>query len=150
MFSSVSMRGGRPPRSSRAIADCVVPTSSASSRCERPISARRVATCSAIWAKNHPRSRVTIRSRSRSSGRFSAGLRGAIPLVIALLLCIVRAQPLVEEPAEQQGGADGEERDGSRRGAERGEVVQEDLREDRAEQNEPAHAKPAPAPLQPR
>jgi hypothetical protein len=49
--SSVSIRGGRPPRSSRAIADCVVPVSSASSRCERPRSPRRVATSSAICAK---------------------------------------------------------------------------------------------------
>jgi hypothetical protein len=38
------MRGGLPPRSSRAIADCVVPHSSASSRCERFLSTRRAAT----------------------------------------------------------------------------------------------------------
>ena len=37
MRSSVSIRGGLPPRSSRAIADCVVPTSSASSRCDRAL-----------------------------------------------------------------------------------------------------------------
>ncbi len=41
MRNSVSMRGGLPPASSRAIADCVVPVSSASSACERPSSFRR-------------------------------------------------------------------------------------------------------------
>ena len=49
--SSVSIRGGRPPRSSRAIADCVVPVSSASSRCDSFCWARLDATSSAIWAK---------------------------------------------------------------------------------------------------
>jgi hypothetical protein len=51
---SVSMRGGRPPDSRRAIADCVVPVSSASSACERFRARRRSATCSAIAAKSHP------------------------------------------------------------------------------------------------
>ena len=36
MRCSVSMRGGRPPASSRAIADCVVPHFSASSFCDSP------------------------------------------------------------------------------------------------------------------
>ena len=54
MRSSVSIRGGRPPRSRRAMADCVVPQSSARSRWESPIALRRSATRSAIWAKNQP------------------------------------------------------------------------------------------------
>jgi len=72
MRSSVSIRGGRPPRSSRAIADCVVPQSSASSRCESPFAPRSAATRSAIRAKNQPRSPATIRSCSRSTGPFAS------------------------------------------------------------------------------
>src|SRR6266516_3722453 len=143
MRSSVSMRGGRPPRSSRAIADCVVPTSSASSRWERPFSARRSDTLSAIAAKNQPRSRVAIFSCNRSSGRFSEDElleRGDMTGVIASLLCIGRRQSLVEEPAEEERTADGEERHGSGCRAECGQVVQEDLSEDDGEEREAADA----------
>ena len=46
--SSVSIRGGRPPDSSRAIADCVVPVSSASSFCDRPSALR----CEVTWSRH--------------------------------------------------------------------------------------------------
>ena len=79
--------GGRPPRSRRAIADWVVPQSSASSRCERPIAVRRSATRSAIRAKNQPRSPATIRSCSRSTGPLASARAFA---AIAEMLCLDR------------------------------------------------------------
>src|SRR5438105_7073066 len=64
--SSVSIRGGRPPASSRAIADCVVPTSSASSRCESFRALRCAWTWSAMRAKNHPSPAPARRARAFS------------------------------------------------------------------------------------
>src|SRR6266545_4747786 len=84
--SRVSMRGGRPPLSRRAIADCVVPHNSASCCWERPSAARRSATCSAIAAKNHPWSACARRRRSLSSGGRPDVERDRIFAIIAELL----------------------------------------------------------------
>src|SRR5579884_3438186 len=110
MFSSVSIRGGRPPRSSRAIADCVVPTRSASSRCESPFASRRSATWSAICAKNQPRSPATIFSCSRSSGRFcAAGFRTvAMPGTIARVLYELDGIPDADTPGADDRAEDAE------------------------------------------
>src|SRR5579884_2381380 len=110
MFSSVSIRGGRPPRSSRAIADCVVPTRSASSRCESPFASRRSATWSAICAKNQPRSPATIFSCSRSSGRFcAAGFRTvAMPGTIARVLYELDGIPDADTPGADDRPEDAE------------------------------------------
>src|SRR5919198_3779725 len=73
MRSNVSIRGGRPPRSKRAIADWVVPHSTPSSCCERSRTRLCSTTCSAIWAKNHPCSgSPATRSRSWASRRCKA------------------------------------------------------------------------------
>src|SRR4029453_16032319 len=69
---SVSIRGGRPPDSSRAIADWVVPVSSASSAWRTRCALRCSATCCAICAKNQPWSGSTCASRARSFSRVSA------------------------------------------------------------------------------
>src|SRR5207247_501024 len=74
MRTNVSIRGGRPPRSKRAIADCVVPTRSANSCCERSRARRCSTTCSAIAAKSQPSSGAPA-TRSRSS---SSRLRSAV------------------------------------------------------------------------
>src|ERR1700694_6095404 len=66
------MRGGRPPDSRRAIADCVVPVSSASSFWESPRARLWSATCCATRAKNHPWSGSTCASLSRSRSKVSA------------------------------------------------------------------------------
>ncbi len=68
MRSSVSILGGRPPLSRRAIADCVVSHRDASSVCESPSSRRRSATCDAIEAKSQPSSAPARCRRSRSTG----------------------------------------------------------------------------------
>src|SRR5919201_6670269 len=131
MRRRVSMRGGRRRRWSRAIADWVVPTISASSRCDSPISCLRSATLSAIAAKNQPRSAVRMRSCNRSSGLFAA--RAIYQSCYALV--VLRAEALVEEPAEQEHCTDGEERERALRGAEAGQVEEEDLAETDAEEN---------------
>ena len=77
------MRGGRPPLSSRAIADCVVPVSSASCACESPSARRRSDTWPAIWAKNQPFSAWAIRSRIRSN---AVGLIFGLSLMLFVVL----------------------------------------------------------------
>src|SRR6266545_3700159 len=72
--SSVSILGGRPPDSRRAIADWVVPVSSASSFWESPCARRWSATCSATRAKNQPWSGSTCASRSRRRSKVSGGI----------------------------------------------------------------------------
>jgi hypothetical protein len=99
MRARVSIRGGLAPRSTRAIADCVVPQSSANSRCETPQAFRRSATRSAI----RPNSSRSLGSAApRAASRRDASLPSsrledlgpcsaiARLLCIAGLLCILR------------------------------------------------------------
>ena len=79
--SRVSMRGGRPPFSRRAMALCDVAQSRASSTCESPRASRRSVTCAAIEAKSQPSSAWASRRRSRSNG--SAGVRFARPFAVS-------------------------------------------------------------------
>jgi hypothetical protein len=137
MRRSVSIRGGRPPRSKRAIADCVVPTISASSRWENPFACRRSATLSATAAKNQPRSAVRIRSCSRSSGLLAGR---AIADMLCDPLVELGAQALVEETAEEEDSSDREERQRALRRAEARQIEEEELAEADGEEDEPAPA----------
>jgi hypothetical protein len=104
MRARVSIRGGLAPRSTRAIADCVVPQSSASSRWDTPQALRRSATCSAIRPNSSRSSGSTApRTASRRDARRSSrrpedlGPRFAIArlrCIAGLLWAVLRSHPL--------------------------------------------------------